>query len=340
MTNKISFSCLFVSIIAFGFSGMVNAQSQINKPNVKQAQSISFSVAPNITVSATGTVRATASSKQAVMLASTTTSVCSIKGTTVTGLSAGLCTITANQLGNTTYAAASQVSQSFTIKLAQTISFGTVPSVTAPGTGALTVSASSGLPVILVSKSSVCSISGNLVTGLTAGTCVIAANQAGDTVYAKAPEAIQSFRVTQVQVSGGDDNNKGNSNGGNSGNGGTKLAVTAPFDCKTLASSGNAADDGRRAYNRLNCVSCHGQDGSGGMGPNIKGGGDDVAEAVNGEGAMPSYAGFLCPNDVIDLQAYLGNTSKIIKYLDWDLPVQQIKDAAAAATPTGVVAGP
>jgi hypothetical protein len=76
------------------------------------------------------------------------------------------------------------------------------------------------------------------------------------------------------------------------------------------------------------------------MGPNIKGGGDDVAEAVKGEGAMPSYAGFLCPNDVIDLQAYLGNTSKIIKYLDWDLPIQQIKDAAAAATPSGVVAGP
>ena len=279
MTNKFNFSCLFVAIVALGFSGIANADSKVKKTQVKTQQTISFGAAPKVTVSGKGTV---------------------------------------------------------------------------------TVSASSGLPVVLVSKTSVCSISGKIVTGLTTGTCIIAADQAGNTTYAKAAEAFQSFSVTNVQVSGGgNDSSKGgdgvskggkegsigdnggsNGSGNSSGNGGAKLAVTAPFDCTTLASSGNAADDGRRAYNRLNCVSCHGQDGSGGMGPDIRGQGGDVAEAVNGEGAMPSYAGFLCPNDVIDLQAYLGSISKTVKYLDWDLPVEQIKDGAAAATATGVVVGP
>jgi len=285
MTNKFNFSCLFVAIVALGFSGIASADSKVKKTQVKTQQ----------------------------------------------------------------------------------ISFGAAPKVTVSGKGTVTVSASSGLPVVLVSKTSVCSISGKIVTGLTTGTCIIAADQAGNTTYAKAAEAFQSFSVTNVQVSGGGKEGskggdgvskggkegskggdgvskggkEGSSGSGNiSGNGGTKLAVTAPFDCTTLASSGNAADDGRRAYNRLNCVSCHGQDGSGGMGPDIRGGGENVAEAVNGDGAMPSYAGFLCPNDVIDLQAYLGSISQTVKYLDWDLPVEQIKDGAAAATATGVVVGP
>ncbi len=151
--------------------------------------------------------------------------------------------------------------------------------------------------------------------------------------------------VTNVSISGNnvDGESAGNgSNAGGNGNiaGAAPLSVSSPFKCNTLASSGNAADDGRRAYNRLNCVSCHGQDGSGGMGPNIKGAGSDVAEAVYGEGAMPSFAGFLCPNDIIDLEAYLGNTTKIVKYLDWDVYNEKIQDSYIAPKPVGVVAGP
>ena len=247
MTNKISFSCLFMGIVAFGFSGMANA--------TLKAQSIQFDTAPeNVTVSgALGTVKAVATSE-------------------------------------------------------------------------LTVVFTSNTPVV-------CSISGNKVAGLAQGTCIINANQAGNAIYAPAPQVVQSFSVkASVNVSSG--------SGSGSGSGSTKLAVTAPFDCTKLASSGNAADDGRRAYNRLNCVSCHGQDGSGGMGPDIRGEGGDVAESVNGEGAMPSFAGFLCPNDVIDLQAYLSSTSKTAKYLDWDLPIQQIKDGAPAAIASDIVVGP
>ena len=152
-----------------------------------------------------------------------------------------------------------------------------------------------------------------------------------------------SVPVTKISISSSNDGkNTGNGNTAsvNKNMGGVRLTVSAPFKCNTLASSGNAADDGRRAYNRLNCVSCHGQDGSGGMGPNIQGGGDDVAEAVYGEGAMPSYAGFLCPNDIIDLQAYLGRTTKTVKYLDWDVYNEKIQDGYIAPQPVGVVAGP
>ncbi|MGZ5052967.1 MAG: c-type cytochrome [Methylobacter sp.] len=313
-----------------GDASYASAKSVLSIP-VKQklAQTISFGTAPKVATGGTGTMTATASSGLPVILASKTPTVCSISGNTVKGLIAGLCTVTADQAGNTTYAPAPQATQSFNIsseKLAQTISFGAVPKISAGSTGTVTASASSGLPVTLTSKTpTVCSVSGNSVTGLIVGTCTIAANQAGNTTYAAAPEATQSFSVSQ-RVSGS--------------NGGSKLPVTAPFDCSTLASSGNAADDGRRAYNRLNCVSCHGQDGSGGMGPDIRGEGGDVAEAVYGDGAMPSFAGFLCPNDITDLQAYLNSISKTAKYLDWDVSFEQILDGAIAPAPTGVVTGP
>ena len=272
-----SFSCLFVGIMAFGFSGMANAET---------------------------------TSKHSV-------------------------------LSN---------SVKHKVKQKQTISFGTAPTITAGTAGTISVSASSGLPVTLVSKTpAVCSVSGNTVTGLNAGICTIAADQAGNSNYAPATEVTQIFKVNQ-QVATNNDNGDNGDNGGNGGNGGsggngsgsaTKLPVTAPFNCNTLASSGNAAEDGRRAYVRLNCASCHGQDGSGSMGPDIRGSGGDVAEAVNGgEGAMPSFAGFLCANDVTDLEAYLNSINKIAKHLDWDVQLEKITDGTAAPAPNGVVVGP
>lgn len=292
-------------------------------------QSISFGTAPQIITPGTGTLAVSASSGLPVALTSTTTAVCTVSGNIVKGLKSGICIITADQAGNGSYAPAPQVSQTFNITQAQTISFGAAPKISVSGKGTVTASASSGLPVTLTSTTpTVCSISANTVTGLKIDTCTIAANQAGNASYAPAQQVTQSFSITQ-SVSGS----------GNSG-GGTKLSVTAPFDCNTLASSGNAADDGRRAYIRLNCASCHGQDGSGSMGPDIRGEGGDVAEALNGEGAMPSFAGFVCPNDAVDLQAYLNSISKTAKYLDWDAQPEQVLHATPALTPTDVVVGP
>jgi hypothetical protein len=50
-----------------------------------------------------------------VAYSSTTPTICSVSGSTVTGLLAGICTVAANQSGNTTYAAAQQVTQSITV---------------------------------------------------------------------------------------------------------------------------------------------------------------------------------------------------------------------------------
>src|SRR6185312_13480292 len=60
----------------------------------------------------------------------------------------------------------------------------------------VTASASSGLPVTLTSlTSSVCTISGNVVTGVALGTCTIAGNQAGDSSHAPAAQVTVNFSV-------------------------------------------------------------------------------------------------------------------------------------------------
>ena len=69
------------------------------------------------------------------------------------------------------------------------------------------------------------------------------------------------------------------------------------------------AVEGRRAFMRMNCYSCHGASGhGGGMGPSLVGVEPaEVGEAVlNGEdGGMPSFKNNLCANDIANLTAYL-----------------------------------
>ncbi len=61
---------------------------------------------------------ATATSGLTVTFASTTTSVCTVSGASVTLVSTGTCTINANQVGNSTFTAAPQVSRSFLVNFA------------------------------------------------------------------------------------------------------------------------------------------------------------------------------------------------------------------------------
>lgn len=83
----------------------------------------------------------------------------------------------------------------------QTISFtSTAPgaAVTGGATYAPTATATSGLPVtftIDAPAASVCTISGGIVSFIAAGTCTIAADQAGDGTWAPAPQVQQSFTV-------------------------------------------------------------------------------------------------------------------------------------------------
>ena len=117
----------------------------------KKGQTITFGAAPTVTVGKTGTVSATSSSGLAVTLTSTTKSVCTTSGTTVTGVAAGTCTIAENQAANSAYAPAPQVTQNIGVgKGSQTITLTVPTSITRPSTGKVTATATSGLAVALI----------------------------------------------------------------------------------------------------------------------------------------------------------------------------------------------
>ena len=150
-----------------------------------QSQTISFAAPANVTLGVLPfSLTATASSGLTVAFASSTTSVCTVSGTTVTIVAAGTCTITASQTGNTSFQAATPVTQSFTVSAAappQKITFAALPDVTF-GAAPFTVSAtaSSGLAVTFSSSpASVCTNAGATVTIAGGGLCSITATQPG-----------------------------------------------------------------------------------------------------------------------------------------------------------------
>jgi hypothetical protein len=86
-----------------------------------ETQTITFgSLANQPLGSAPFTVSATASSGLPVSFASTTSAVCTVSGAAVSLVAAGTCTVQATQAGNSTYAAATPVNQSF--QVTQTVS--------------------------------------------------------------------------------------------------------------------------------------------------------------------------------------------------------------------------
>ncbi|SDD63179.1 lectin-like domain-containing protein, partial [Aquimonas voraii] len=171
---------------------------EISFTTLKLDQTISFSNPGNQTYSPGGSFIATATASSGLPVTITSASAtCSVNATspaTVAIQAAGPCTLNANQAGDGTYNAAPQASQSLTIQQAsqaitiddpgaQTYSAGGSFSVTATGGG-------SGNPVVLSSDSpAICSVSGSTVTQLSAGTCLLLADQAGDGNYLAAPQA-------------------------------------------------------------------------------------------------------------------------------------------------------
>jgi hypothetical protein len=178
-------------------------------------QTISFSVpATPPTDQATITVIATASSGLPVRFTSLTPAICSVGGSTgvVTGLASGVCTIAADQSGNSQYAPAPQVTQNITFTFSHTLVFAPAPSLSLYDRGTVTAVDSSGLPVAYASDSlTVCSVSAGtgLVTALATGNCVIAATagtlQATQTITVSAPATITvPGAPTGVNVTAGD----------------------------------------------------------------------------------------------------------------------------------------
>jgi subtilisin family serine protease len=166
----------------------------------KGSQTITFGATPSVTVGGTGTVSASAH-VFSITFGSATPTACSVSDNIVTGLVAGTnnCTITADQAGNSNYYAALQVTQTLSIgKGSQTITFGAAPRVFVYGTSIVSASATSGLAVTFGSSTpTACTVSGNVVTGLVAGTnnCTITADQAGDANYKAAVQASQTISI-------------------------------------------------------------------------------------------------------------------------------------------------
>jgi hypothetical protein len=153
--------------------------------------------APGLTVQ----LQATATSNLSVAFATQTPAVCTVSGVTASVLAAGTCTITASQSGNSQYDPADPVVRSFTVTPgAQTITFAAIADQTmAPNkTVGLIASASSGLPVTLVSLTTPsCTVSGTTVRLVAVGTCTVEARQAGNVNYAAAPAVQRTFQILE-----------------------------------------------------------------------------------------------------------------------------------------------
>jgi hypothetical protein len=79
------------------------------------------------------------------------------------------------------------------------VNFGTPPTILGGGTGIVSANATSALLVTFSSVTeNVCTVSGNIVTAITAGTCTIAANQAGDATYNPAIQVTQDIIISKA----------------------------------------------------------------------------------------------------------------------------------------------
>ena len=175
----------------------------------KLAQSISYtSTAPTTAkVNTTYTPTATSTSGGTVTFTidASSSSICSIASGVVTFNALGNCVINANQAGATNWLAAPQVQQTAisTVKGDQTVTFTTIVPTAAKVAGATytpTGTSTSGGAVAFTIDStatSVCSISAGVVSFLTPGTCIVDADQAGNTNWNAATQVSQTFTVAK-----------------------------------------------------------------------------------------------------------------------------------------------
>lgn len=153
-------------------------------------------------VAGTSALSASASSGLTVSFGSSTPAVCTVAGSTVTYVTEGTCTVTADQAGDAEYNAALQVTLDITVaKADQTITGLTSNPATGvvEGSSALSSTADSGLTVSFGSSTAaVCKVTGTTVNYLAAGTCTVTADQAGDAAYNAATQVTLDISVAKA----------------------------------------------------------------------------------------------------------------------------------------------
>jgi hypothetical protein len=171
-------------------------------PVQKIPQTIDFRPPQDVAFGRPVTLIATASSGLPVSYSTDTPDVCTVSGRTVTTRAAGVCAITASQVGDDRYAPARDAARSFTVERAmQIITFMPPDGMTLGQPVTLSASASSGLDVSYRTDTpAVCTVSGVTVTPATAGTCTITASQPGNDDYAPAQVISRSFPVHRGKV--------------------------------------------------------------------------------------------------------------------------------------------
>jgi len=171
-------------------------------PNFTTPQTISFTQPANMSFNDVDqSITVSSSSNLNVTVTSSTPLVCTIIAGKIHAVSPGSCLIKANQEGNSTYSAATEVQKSITIsQSAQTISFTQPADMTFNDPDqSLTFSSNSGLAVALTSSTiSVCTIASSKIQIVAAGTCTVNANQSGDTNYNAATLVSRSITISRA----------------------------------------------------------------------------------------------------------------------------------------------
>lgn len=192
LTNGTAYTFTVTAANNFG-AGALSAPSNSVTPIAIQSQTVTFNPASPVNVGVGPiTLTATASSGLTTFNFSTGSAagICTVSGNQLTIVGAGTCDLTATQAGNASYSSASANASVVINVQSQTVTFTPASPVNvgvSPIT--LTATASSGLTAFTFSTTSVagiCTVSGNQLTIVGAGTCDLTATQAGNASYASA----------------------------------------------------------------------------------------------------------------------------------------------------------
>lgn len=206
--NSSSYTKASASLADAGVYTLVVTNSLVPSLTIKRhisvtidgTQSITFDPLPSKTYNnAPFVLTATASSGLLITYVSSNTAVASINGNILTIEGAGTCTITAKQAGNAGFNAAPDVLQTFIVsKAAQSLvaNFLSIPRLTTDLPFDPQAFYNSGLPATISSSNmAVATVSGNLITPVSAGVTTLTVSQPGDNNFLPATNSTFSLTV-------------------------------------------------------------------------------------------------------------------------------------------------
>ncbi len=173
---------------------------------LKSNQTITFNPSETGTIGQITTLSATGGlSNNPIVFMSITPTICTLSGNSVSFVSAGTCTITANQAGNDKYNTAKEISVNITVTPAQIINKNQILSLTSSvkgkvgETGILTAISSAELTEIgfATTSNNVCEISGNNITYKLEGICTVTMTQVGNEQFNAATQNVDIFVISK-----------------------------------------------------------------------------------------------------------------------------------------------